>query len=210
MYKPLTKKQRAILEFIKAYQKSNNQSPSLEEIKKQFKLKAISTVHEHIDQLCQKGYLFKEQNKARSLQIIDPTLYENHFVEIQILGEISARILKMFTKPRPILINKELLEKNGRYYALQVKGNTLLNDGFFDLDILIIKEQDTAKNRDLILATVQNDIPIIKRYYKEKTRIRLQPLNPKASPRFYKNIDIKGKIISLIRIFDKNHIWIKH
>ncbi len=210
MYQSLTKRQKEIFEFIKFFYKSNKMSPTLKEIQRYLNLRSVSTVHQHIEQLCKKGYIFKDLNKRRGLQVIDPTLKRNHFVEIQILNEIYFnKPLKFLRNPTPILVNRELLSEGGRYFASVIHGNRLIDEGFFDEDILVIREQSDAQNGDLVLALVQNKLPTVKKYYKEKKRIRLQPLNPKAKARYYKHIQIKGKVVSLIRIFEKKHSWKK-
>jgi len=203
MYKSLTRRQKEILDFINNYTIANGYAPSLEEICGYFNLKAISTVHEYIENLKRKGYLKKEMNQARGIELIDPTLKDNHFVEIQNLGVITAgEPIEAIEDPEPILINKELLSTTGRYYALTVRGNSMIDEGIHDGDLVVIKEQSTAQNGDTVVAIVQDNLATLKKFFKEKNRIRLQPANPTLKPRYYRNLEVRGKVVSLIRRFD--------
>lgn len=179
---------------------ANGYSPSLEEIRAYFKLSAISTVHEHIDNLKRKGYLKKEINQARGIELIDPNLEDNHFVEIQNLGTITAgEPIEAIEDPEPLLVHKDILSSNGRYYALSVRGESMIDEGIHDGDVVVIKEQNTANNGETIIAVIQDNMATLKKYYKEKNRIRLQPANPTLKPRYYREIEIRGKVVSLIR-----------
>jgi repressor LexA len=203
MYKALTKRQKEILDYIKTYKDTHGFAPSLEEIGKYFKLKAVSTVHEHIDNLKRKGYIKKEMNQARGIELVDPTLLDGNFIEIQKLGTITAgEPIEALEDPEPILVNKDLLGNSGRYYALDVRGTSMIEEGIFDGDTVIIKEQSYADNGDTVVAIVQDNMATLKKYYKEKNRIRLQPANEKLKPTFFRNVQVRGKLISLIRKFD--------
>ena len=199
MFSPLTPRQKQILDFIDLYCKVNKLAPSLEEIRKHFKLKAVSTVHEHIEKLKKKGYLTKEMNQARGIKTTtDLGLKEEKFIEINLLGRIAAgKPIEAIEDPEPLLINKEIL-KNGRgeYYALEVVGDSMIEDGIHEDDVVIIKAQNTANNGDTVVAIVGNNTATLKRFYKEKNIIRLQPANSELSPMFYKNVEIRGRGIS--------------
>ncbi len=200
MYKSLTRRQREILDYIEEYNSKHGYSPSLEEIKRHFKLKAISTVHEHLENLKAKGYLKKEMNQARGIEIVNPNLEEANFVEIQNLGTITAgEPIEAVEDPEPMMVNRNILYKNGRYYALTVRGNSMVEEGIFDGDVIIVREQNTAINGDTVVAIVQDNLATLKLFYKEKNRIRLQPANSELKPRFYRDIEIRGKVVSLIR-----------
>lgn len=200
MYQALTRRQKEILDFLGAYNHKHGYSPSLEEIKKQFKLKAISTVHEHLENLKAKGYLKKEMNQARGIEIVDPNLEEANFVEIQNLGIITAgEPIEAVEDPEPMIVNRNILQRNGRYYALTVRGESMIEEGIYDGDIVVIREQNTANNGDTIVAIVQDNLATLKKFFKEKNRIKLQPANLNLKPRFYREIEIRGKVVSLIR-----------
>jgi len=202
MYKALTRRQKEILEYVKAFTATNGYAPSLEEIRSNFKLKAISTVHEHLLNLKHKGYLKKEINQSRGIEIVDPTLASNHFIEIQNLGTITAgKPIEAVEDPEPVLVNKELLSSNGTYYALTVRGDSMIDEGIHDGDLIVVREQKTANNGDTVVAIVQDNMATLKTFYREKNRVRLQPANPNYKPSFYREIEIRGKVVSLIRKF---------
>jgi repressor LexA len=146
--------------------------------------------------------LKKEINQSRGIEIVDPTLAENHFIEVQNLGTITAgRPIEAVEDPEPFLVNKELLSSNGRYYALTVRGDSMIDEGIHDGDVVVIKEQKTANNGDTVVAVIQDNMATLKKFFKEKNRVRLQPANPNYKPSFYREIEVRGKVVSLIRKF---------
>jgi len=204
MYKSLTRRQKEILDFVSNFSKVHGFSPSLEEIKLNFKLSAISTVHEHLSNLKKKGYLKKEINQARGIEVVDPTLEENNFAQIQKLGTITAgKPIEAVEDPEPILVSRNLLRSTGRYYALTVRGDSMVEEGILDGDVVVIREQSTAINGDTVVAIVGDNLATLKKFFKEKNRVRLQPANSELKPRYYRNIEVRGKVVSLIRRFVK-------
>ncbi len=202
MYPSLTKRQKEILDFIQAYYSKKKFAPSLEEIKVYFDLRAISTVHEHIENLKAKGYLKKEMNQARGIELINPDLESNKFIQIQNLGIITAgKPIDAVEDPEPLLVNREILAIPGRYYALTVRGESMIEEGIHDGDIVIVREQRTADNGDTVVAIIQDNLATLKKFYKEKSRIRLQPANPTLKPRYYRSVEIRGRVVTLIRRF---------
>lgn len=201
MLSPLTQRQKEILEYINLYISIHKISPSLEEIKDHFGLKAISTIHEHIEKLKKKGYLKKEMNQARG--IVTNNIEDKDLIEIDILGEIAAgEPIEAIENPEPIVISKEILgRKSGDFYCLRVKGDSMIEDGIHSGDLVIIKSQKSANNGDTIVAIVDDNHATLKRFYKQMNKIKLQPANEKLKPKFYKSIDIRGKVIALIRNF---------
>ncbi|MBD3280984.1 transcriptional repressor LexA [Candidatus Dojkabacteria bacterium] len=202
MYKTLTKRQKEILDYIEDYAAVKGYAPSLDEIKAHFKLSAVSTVHEHIDNLKRKGYLKKEVNQARGIEIIDPTLDENNFAQIQNLGIITAgEPIEAIEEPEPILVSKEFLPKNGTYYALTVRGDSMVDEGILDGDVVVVRQQKSAQNGEAVIAVIQDNLATLKKYYKEKNRVCLQPANDNLEPKYYRDVEIRGKVVSLIRKF---------
>lgn len=202
MYRSLTRRQKEILDYISAYADSNGYSPSLEEIRDHFGLKAISTVHEHIENLKGKGYLKKEINQARSVEVVDHKLGSGEFAEIQNLGTITAgQPIEAIEDPEPLLVNRELLGRAGTYYALKVRGDSMIEEGIHDGDIIIVRDQKSAQDGDKVVAIVQDNLATLKTFYREKNRIRLQPANPTLKPSFYRHVEIRGKVVSLLRSY---------
>jgi len=189
----LTPKQKKVLDFIISFIKKNNYSPSLEEIAKNFNLKSISTIHQYIEALEKKGYISKVENKKRS---IEPIINE---VEIPLLGYISAgEPIEAVTNPEPIKVKKSILSKSGLHYALKVKGNSMIDEGIYDGNTVIIHQQKTAENGQKIIALINGNEAVLKKIYKENNGFRLQPANSSMKSIFVKDIIIQGKVIGIL------------
>lgn len=203
----LTRRQRQILDFVADFIKDKDYSPSLEEIRRHFRLKSVSTVHEHIETLCSKGYLKKISNQPRA---IEPYSSEKDFIEIPLLGLISAGSpIEAIENPEPFLVNKQLLSKSGKHYALKVQGDSMIDEGIFDGDVVIVREQKIANNGETVVAILNNNEATLKKIYKESDRVRLQPANPLLLPLFTNEVEIRGKVISIIRNIKKTPILIQ-
>jgi len=197
----LTKKQKEILDFIKGYLKDNDYSPSLKEIGKKFKLSSIATVHQHIENLKQKGYLNKEKNHHRSIKLSSNTrsLDSIDLVEIPLLGTIAAgQPIEAIEDPETILLPKSQLKKQGDLFALKIKGNSMVEEGILDGDTVILNKQSSANNGEIVAVRMDNDVTL-KKFYKEKTRIRLQPANKKMKPIYTNKVEIQGKLVGVFR-----------
>ncbi len=197
----LTPKQKQILEYIKKCLKKNKYSPSLEEIGKHFKL-AKSTVHEHVETLKEKGYLNKTDYQARAIEL--PKNKISDLVEISLLGTIAAgQPIEAIENPEKIKVAKSQLSKSGEHFALRVQGNSMIEDGIFDGDTVVIKKQSTADNGETVVALLDNNEVTLKKIYKEKNGFRLQPANSSLKPIFVKGLEIQGRVVSVIRKFEE-------
>lgn len=199
----LTKRQKQILDYLESFIKKHDYPPSLQETARHFKLSSPSTIHQHINALELKGYLSTEDNQARSIKVYGKGKVKNQ-VTLPLLGIIAAgKPIETCESPESVTVSKSLLTSHGKHYALKVKGNSMLNDGIVDGDIVIIKEQPTAENGETIVALLDNDKATLKRLYIEKNGYRLQPANPAVKPIYTKELTIQGKVISVIRDFRK-------
>jgi repressor LexA len=158
MYPTLTKKQKDILEYLKVYYQLHGYSPSLDEIKSQFRLSAISTVHEHIQNLKKKGYIYNEINQARSIRAIEPNLKEQELIEIPIVYSLkNNEILDLNKNQKTIQVSRALLLKDSKYMGMIVDTNEYTEIGILPKDILILKEAPDINFTAMILATVKNN-----------------------------------------------------
>ncbi len=201
----LTKKQRRTLDYITSFIEQHGYSPSYREIANGLKLNSVATVAQHIDSLVGKGLLQKGNNSARSLMPIEEieAAINGQGVELPVLGLIAAG------KPiETVSNNNETLEVPpfmiGRKhsYVLQVKGQSMIEDGINDGDFVVIQEKDIPSNGDVVVALVNNSEATLKRYYKEARRIRLQPANSSMDPIYVEAdtpLKIQGVVIGLIR-----------
>lgn len=192
----LTKKQKNVLTFIENYQKNKNYSPSLEEIRKHFRLSSVSTAHHYVKKLQEAGYLKKESNQPRAID-----LKNNPVIEIPLVGLITAGmpIEAIEDRTETITVPSFGLGKNGDYYALKVKGDSMINEGIFDGDIVVIKKQSTAENGQTVVAIIDDNEATLKKLYRENGKFRLQPANQTILPIFRKEIEIRGVVIKVIR-----------
>lgn len=206
----LTKKQKKILDYITKYIKENDYSPTYEEIKRHFKLSAVSNIHQHIETLKRKGYLEKEENQPRAIELSKKHKKSDLLVEIPLVGTITAgEPVETYEIPESITVSKNLLTKSGKHFALKVSGDSMIDEGIFDGDTVVIRKQQTAENGDNVVALINGSETTLKKIYKEKNEFRLQPANPNLKPIFVKELEIQGKVINVIRTFKELEELIK-
>jgi SOS regulatory protein LexA len=195
----LTKRQKQVLDFIQGYQKKKRYSPSLEEIGKYFKLSSVATVHEHLRNLEKKGYLDKPENKPRSIQVIK----NEQMVKVPLLGIIAAgQPIEAIQEKETIAVPKNKISTNSPVYALRVSGNSMIEENIHDGDIVLVKQQATAENGQKVVALIDAYDTTLKKYYKEKNQIRLQPANKTMEPiiiRKDRDFAIQGIVLDVIR-----------
>lgn len=193
-----TKKQKQIYDFIEKHISKHGFSPTFAEIGKRFKLKALSGVHQHIESLIDKGLIVKNKNGARCLELKkgSPDL-----LEIPILGTITAgQPIEAIEVPSgTITLSRGEVPKSGKLYALKVVGNSMIDEGIFDGDTVIIKHQSTAENGETVVAVIDDNSATLKKIYREKNRFRLQPANPTLFPIYRTEVEIRGLVVKTIR-----------
>lgn len=196
---PLTKRQQEIFEYISSYIDKRGYSPTYEEIKDNFGLSALSTVHEHITELVNKGYLLRDEKSPRGIAVIPK---KKQYMEIPLLGIIRAGkpIEAIETVNEFIRIVREPFLK-GNIYALKVEGDSMIEEGIFNNDIIIAKKQSVADNGDMVVAIIDENEATLKKFYVEKNKIKLQPANPKYEPIYRKDVEIRGVVVKIIRNF---------
>lgn len=203
----LTPKQKEILNYIKDFIKKNGYSPSLEEIAKHFK-RSVVTIHEHIESLKTKGFLNKLDNQARAIEIIKKN---NNLIKIPLVGTIAAgQPIEAIEEKETITIPKSILGKSGDFFALKINGDSMINDGIFDGDTVIIRKQNTAENGETVVALINNNEATLKRIYKLNNGFKLQPANPAIKPIIVKKLIIQGKVISVLKNYENNNSQIKN
>lgn len=189
----LTPKQKAILDFIISFTDKKGYAPSLEEIKTRFQLKAVSTVHQYVKTLYKKGFINKEDHTPRSIST------SSREVEIPLLGYIAAgEPIEAISNPEPIKVPQTMLPKSGLHYALKVKGNSMMDEGIYDGDTVVIRRQETAENGQKVVALINGSEATLKKIYKEKGGFRLQPANSSMKPIFVKDLIIQGRVTGVI------------
>lgn len=202
----LTTKQNEILTFIKKYTAKNNYPPSIREISKGVNLKSPATTHVHVKNLIDKGYLKRNLNNHKILELLVPNEFEKSdefTVQIPLLGKVTAgNPIEAIENPDeyfPIPVN--LIPKNSEVFTLRVSGESMINAGILDNDIVIIERKNTAKNGEIVVAMNEDNEVTLKTFYQEENYIRLQPENDFMTPIILKNVTILGKAIGLYRKF---------
>jgi len=195
---PLTKRQTEILGFIKRFIGDNDYAPSYREIAKSLSLSSVATVAEYISVLTQKGYLTKDASCARSLQLTPR--WDERVFEVPLMGTIAAgRPIEAIRTSETIEIPRDMMGPN--VFALKVSGDSMIDDGIMDGDFVIIEKTNHPKNGDIVVALIENDNVTLKRFFREKTRIRLQPANRSYKPIYTKKALVQGKLKGVIRKF---------
>lgn len=202
----LTTKQNEILTFIKKYTAKNNYPPSIREISKGVNLKSPATTHVHVKNLIDKGYLKRNLHNHKILELLVPNEFEKSdefTVQIPLLGKVTAgNPIEAIENPDeyfPIPVN--LIPKNSEVFTLRVSGESMINAGILDNDIVIIERKNTAKNGEIVVAMNEDNEVTLKTFYQEENYIRLQPENDFMTPIILKNVTILGKAIGLYRKF---------
>ena len=195
----LTKRQKQVLDFVENYSHKRGYAPSFEEIRKRLKLASVSTIHFHISKLKAGGYLGKIDNKARGISIPE----KEPLVKITLLGTIAAgEPIEAIRQHEFISIPKNKLPKSGQVYALRVSGNSMIDENIKDGDVVLVKQQEVAENGQRVVALIDNYEATLKKFYKERGHIRLQPANKNIEPIILDRgtpVAIQGIVLDVIR-----------
>src|SRR3989338_2510071 len=200
----LYRKQKQVLNFIRDYIEKYGYSPTLGEIAEAMGVSSLATVHEHVQTLAKKGVIKKFEGAVRGIEVLDHEIARKlEGVELPILGFIAAgQPIMPFTDPNATInVSPSLVKDKKRTFVLQVKGDSMIEDGILDGHFVIIEEQTFAYNGDIVVALLDNGLATLKRYYKEENRIRLEPANAAMDPIYATNVQIQGRCVGVIRRF---------
>lgn len=190
--KSLTPKQKKVLDFIKTFREEKGFSPSLREIARHFR-KSVPTIHQYIEALAEKGFLEKEAMAARAIK---PNTEET---EIFLLGYIAAgEPIEPLENPEPINVPLSMISLPGNYYALRVKGDSMIEDGICDKDVVVIKHQLTADPGDTVVAITEKGVTL-KIFRRKNGKIFLESRNKRLKTISPRTLNIRGIFCGLIR-----------
>ena len=201
------KRQGQILDFIRQHIQSTGSAPTLKQIAEAIGVSSLATVHEHLAALESKGLIKRKIGKIRSIELINTKAdFSSDGMEVPILGFIAAGApIEPYTDPNAVMsIPSPFVSGQKRVYVLQVRGESMIEEQIRDGDYVVIEQTDNAHNGEIVVALLDNGMATLKRFFKEATRIRLEPANAKMSPIFVKNVRIQGKVVGLIRKYYKN------
>ena len=196
----LTKRQKQIFDFIEETIRRLGSPPTFEEIKKHLGLSAVSTVHQHIQALIQKGWLTKEANIARGVELKQP---EMDLVQVPLIGSIAAGYpIEAIEEQETIAVASPFLKRGSKYFALKVRGNSMINEHIHDRDLILVRKQNTATNGDRVVALINNHEATLKRFHRDKDVITLEPANPEFKSIVItreQDLKIQGIVVGIIK-----------
>ncbi|MBE6348090.1 MAG: repressor LexA [Spirochaetaceae bacterium] len=198
--KELTSRQREILQFISDYIENNSFFATVRETAAHFSV-SIKAIQDHFTALSKKGYLFKDEKRSRSLKVLgNVNKKTREGYKIPVLGSVAAGkpIFCEENYEDTIYLSEPFIKPGNSYFALHVRGTSMINAGINDGDLAIIKQQSTANDGDIIVAIIDDSVTL-KRFYKESTRIRLQAENPEFNPIYSQDVKVLGKLSHIIR-----------
>ena len=202
-YGKITPKQQEILDFIKSEILNKGYPPTVRDICEAVHLKSTSSVHSHLETLEKNGYIRRDPTKPRAIEIMDDSFYvvRNEVVNVPMVGTVAAgqpilaaeNIESYFPVPAEYIPNADT-------FMLKVKGNSMMNAGIYDGDQILVQQQTSAENGDIVVALV-DDSATVKTFYKENGHYRLQPENDSMSPIIIDEVTILGKVFGVFRLF---------
>jgi len=205
-----TDRQLAIMEFLQRFRRMSGKSPTLSEIAEHFQVSKV-TIHDHIRQLELKGAVRKAPHRARALEILDRDYLDPDPSEEPLEGRLPVNVLGKIAAGQPIdaIENPEsidladLLPMGRDHYALQVSGESMIDDGIHDGDLVLVERRSTADDGELVVAIVGEEEATLKKLYREKqdgeSVYRLQPANEKLEPIYVDSLEIRGVVVGVVR-----------
>ncbi|GIP53644.1 MULTISPECIES: transcriptional repressor LexA [Paenibacillus] len=202
----VSSRQQAILEFIRNEVRMKGYPPSVREIGEAVGLASSSTVHGHLDRLEKKGFIRRDPTKPRAIELLGQDdsdtigMFAHSVTRVPVVGKVTAGVPITATEniedyfPLP-----DHYSADGEVFMLSVIGNSMIEAGIHNGDYVIVRQQQTANNGDIVVAMTEDDEATVKTFYKEKDHIRLQPENPTMEPIRLKHVSILGKVVGLFR-----------
>ena len=202
----LTDKQEYILQILKQLKAKNGYSPTVREIGAAANLNSPATIHFHLKKLEEKGFIKKDNSKNRTIELLVPNEFietNDNVVDVPLLGKVTAGtpIEAIETPDEYFSLPANLVSNKKEVFTLNVSGESMINVGIYDGDILIVEKQNTARNGDTVVAMTKDNEATVKTFYKEDGYFRLQPENDTMDPIILDEVTILGKAVGLYRKF---------
>ncbi len=199
---PLTKRQKEILDFLKAFIDEHGYSPSFEEICTAFGYTSLATVHEHLTNLARKGYIRKAARESRSIEFPPET---EPSVPLPLLGTVAAgQPIEAVRDNESLAIPGEMIRKGSEHYVLRVSGESMIDEQIRDGDHIVVSARETASDGEMVVALVRDEAATVKKLYRESGgRVRLQPANREMEPIIEDagDVRIQGVVVGLVRTY---------
>ena len=197
---PLTKRQREILDYLDEFIQQHGYAPSLEEIGRRFSLSSLATVHKHLTNLQEKGFIRRAWNRSRSVELI-PVHVGSRSLELPLMGYVAAGApIEAITSNETIAVPEHFIGKRDTY-VLRVKGDSMIDEQIRDGDYVIVEDRKTAQNGEMVIALLNGTEVTLKSLYRNGTTIQLQPANPAMQPIIVKEdaLQIQGVVVGVMR-----------
>ena len=197
---PLTKRQREILDFLNEFIEQNGYAPSLEEVGRRFGLSSLATVHKHLTNLQEKGFIKRAWNRSRSVELV-PSRVGTRAVDLPLLGNVAAGApIEAVVSAETVSVPEDLVGK-GDTYALRVRGNSMIDEQIRDGDLVIVEDRKTANDGEMVIALLEGQDVTLKKFYRENGHVRLQPANQTIQPLIVDatQIQIQGVVVGVMR-----------
>jgi repressor LexA len=198
---PLTKRQREILDYLNEFIQQHGYAPSLEEIGRRFSLSSLATVHKHLTNLQEKGFIRRAWNRSRSVELL-PSRSGGRAIDLPLLGYVAAGLpIEAVASSESIAVPEALITGKRDTYVLRVRGDSMIDEQIRDGDWVVVEDRKSADNGEMVIALVGGQDATLKKFYKENGKIRLQPANPTMQPIFVEpdGVQIQGVVVGVMR-----------
>ena len=197
---PLTKRQREILDYLNEFITQHGYAPSLEEIGRRFGLSSLATVHKHLTNLQEKGFIRRAWNRSRSVELV-PSRGGGRAIELPMLGFVAAGVpIEAVPGSETIAVPESMAGKRDSY-VLRVRGDSMIDEQIRDGDFVIVEDRKSADNGEMVIALVGGQDVTLKKFYRDNGKIRLQPANPSMQPMLFDpdNVQVQGVVVGVMR-----------
>ena len=198
----VTKRQREILSYLTEYTDDRGYAPSFDEIASRFGYSSLATVHEHLSNLERKGYIKREYNESRAIEVLPSEVYPRA-LHVPLAGTVAAGMpIEAIQTQEMIAVPDDFVRRGGNHYVLRVRGNSMIDEQIRDGDFVIVNERRNADNGEMVIALIDGTSATVKKLYREKDgRIRLQPANETMAPIYVheNDISIQGVVVGVLR-----------
>jgi repressor LexA len=197
---PLTKRQREILDYLNEFIQQHGYAPSLEEVGRRFGLSSLATVHKHLTNLQEKGFIKRAWNRSRSVELVQ-TRSGGRAVELPLLGFVAAGSpIEAIATAESIAVPEDMVGKRDTY-VLRVRGESMIDEQIRDGDFVIVEDRKTAENGEMVIALLGSSDVTLKKFYRENGQVRLQPANPAMQPMIVAadHVQVQGVVVGVMR-----------
>jgi repressor LexA len=197
---PLTKRQREILDYLGEFIQQHGYAPSLEEVGRRFGLSSLATVHKHLSNLQEKGFIRRAWNRSRSVELV-PAHGSGRAVDLPLLGYVAAGApIEAIAGAETIAVPETFVGRRDTY-VLRVRGDSMIDEQIRDGDFVVVEDRKTVENGEMVIALVRGAEVTLKKFYRENGHVRLQPANPAMRPMLVPadDVQVQGVVIGVMR-----------